>query len=246
MLAILLFPMMMPSLFSTPGDETDVSAIVSGGVIKRSASDDRAAVQGWALSMTSKRASLHDMDELPAWIGETHSEVAGRVELLAGAEVIEAWRTYGGAVWLRCRIGAEREALVFQGKRGQFNRHSCGWVMDFTGAERVIVLTTDPARLPEIVPGVPHEARALPRPEGWASPEARAQVTYFAVGSKADPNTGYTTHRQGPAFPYPGGWTHQDVIGGSHGDILYEGASEEEAHAALKVLDAQLAEEPAS
>ncbi len=244
MLAILLFPTMMPSLFTTPCAGNEVSMRMYADTIERTASDDRAAVQGWALSMISKRTSLHDMDELPAWIAETHAEVAGRVALLAGAEVIEAWRTYNGAGWLRCRIGAGREALIFQGRRGQFNQHSCGWVMDFIGAERVIVLTTDPERLPELLPGIPHEALPLPRPEDWASPEARAKVTYFTVGDKADPRSGYTTHRRGPAFPHPGGWTYQDVTG-AHGDILYEGASEEEAQAALDTHQASFTGEPA-
>lgn len=247
MIAVILFAAAAASLFAQPLPYCDASDMEGRTIFAAPdyparhlrAADDSAQVFGWALREEGSLVSL-DLAGVapwpvgaPAWISDVMQAAQGAESSpLDGANVVEAWTTYNGAHWLRCHLADGRGALVFEGRRGQFNAHSCGWQVDLTRAERVIVLTTDAARLPELVPGIPHEAVALPRPEGWASPEARAKVTYFAVGDRADPLSGYVTHRRGPAFPHPEGWTYQDVTG-AHNAVLYEGESEEEATAAL-------------
>ena len=61
-----------------------------------------------------------------------------------------------------------------------------------------------------------------------------SETTYFAVGDHAA-HDGFTTSRAGPAWPAEGGWTYQDVAG-PHGNVIYEGASEADAVAALNAF----------
>lgn len=182
-----------PSLFDHLTTQGRVSIVTFDdlGVTRLSAADPFAEVFGWKLTglPRSPLPSLRPPVGGPtienlAWIGETLADAqrvvfeAGDdfIEQIGDLDIIEAWQTIGmaghPARWLRCRVReSTHEMVIFQGRRGQFMRHTVGWDPRLGGADEIVVLTTEPERLPTLAPYVPAEtpmrAIAMPKPADW-------------------------------------------------------------------------------
>lgn len=95
-----------------------------------------------------------------------------------------AWCTYHDALWASgrdCTTG--RDILVFEGSRGQFYAHSCGWEPTVDGAARVVVFTTMPETVDAVAARVferlriaptPFEAVRQDKPANWRHPSGYA------------------------------------------------------------------------
>ncbi len=193
-----------PSLFDhlTTDGKLSVVPFDDLGVYKLTACDSFAEVVGWKLTglsrapLPSLRAPVRPSVEIPTWIGETLADAqrvvseAGDdfIEQIGDLDILEAWQTFGAAGhparWLRCRVrGNAHEMVIFHGRHGQFMRHTVGWDPQLRRADEIVVLTTEPERLPLLVPHVPAEvprrAIAMPKPAGWqpSTPSVPEAVT---------------------------------------------------------------------
>ncbi len=158
------------------------------------AQDLYSSVYGFDLPYKQNNVELANSDLAPKgilWL----PDVCRQLNYVLESQIVtQCWTTYHGAHWAvsPCLDGQDCY-LIYEGKRKQFNKHTCGWRMPVEKATHVVIYTTMPTPM-DLVPGISRDIREMPIPEGWIAPGKPRDVPPEVVKYK-----GYTIVKTGEA-----------------------------------------------
>lgn len=184
---IAIFRTSASSIFASPISDCQVGSndLADHPITHHVASDDWCEVHGFA-ARTGAHLSAGDPAGPAglAWLlsivpvlNDHFNDAGGYIPI-----ILECWTTFGGAHWALVEwstMGECARFLVFEGRRGQFNEHQCGWVMPIRESldeyQWCALWTTHPASALDErweFHGFDGEGRVyeLPRPPGWRDP----------------------------------------------------------------------------